>query len=92
MVFKQTDKRETISNLDKWLFFNLANTTNLFSNKKLVKHICSSKETKGILSNSDELNIHQETNIIRLGSILFSKNSITNLVSKTVLIYQGVWV
>ena len=86
LVFKQSDKRETTKNLDKWLLFDSVNTTNLFSNKKLVKNICSNKETKGVIKNSGELSIYQKTDITSLGPVLFSENGITNLVSMTVLI------
>ena len=89
LVFKQSNKRETIKNLDKWLFFDSVNTTNLFSNKKLVKNICSSKEIKGVINNSDELSIYQETDITGSDPVPFSENGIINLVSMTVLIDKG---
>ena len=45
-----------------------------------------------MIHNSNELNIHQETNIIGLCPVPFSENGIVNLVSMTVLIDQSLWV
>ena len=89
LVFKQSDKRETIENLNKWLLFDSASTTNLFNNKKLVKNIRPSKKTKRVISNGGELSIHQKTDITGLGPVPFSKNGIVNLVSMAVLIDSG---
>ena len=92
LISKQSDKQETLSNLNKWLLFDSASTIYYFSNKKLIKNIYFNKKAKRVISNGGQLNIHKEANITRIGIVPFSKHSITNLVSMSKLIDLGLWI
>ena len=69
--------------INKWLLFDSASMTNLFSNKKLVKIYTLIRKNKKWLVTLINWIFIKKTNITR------SENNITNLVSMAKLIYLG---
>ena len=68
--------------------FNSVSIYYLIGNKKLVNNVRPA-ESQGVISNGGQLDINQGTDINSIGTVLFSKNNIANLVSMAELINSG---
>ena len=75
-----SDKYESDENLRKSLLLDSATTTELICNKNLVNNIRDC-EDQGIISNGGSLNVNQEADLEGVGTVPFSEDAMTNLMS-----------
>ena len=88
LIFNNNIK-ETNNNLKKWILFDTASTTHIFSNRKLANNVWNTNNVPGVVSNGGTFDVNQMAHINGIGNVPFSDEGIANLLSMEKLIDAG---